>query len=41
MRALDREPVSTRFPHTYRARSISILCTDAEVPRCWSLGIAC
>jgi hypothetical protein len=26
---------------TYPARSISILCRDAEVPRCWSLGIAC
>jgi hypothetical protein len=26
---------------TYPARSISILCRDAEVPRCWSRGIAC
>src|SRR5215207_1950456 len=26
---------------TYPARSISILCRDAEVPRCWSLGIVC
>jgi hypothetical protein len=26
---------------TYPARSVSILCRDAEVPRCWSLGIAC
>jgi hypothetical protein len=26
---------------TYPARSISILCRDAEVPRCWSLEIAC
>jgi hypothetical protein len=26
---------------THPARSISTLCRDAEVPRCWSLGIAC
>jgi len=26
---------------TYPARSISILYRDADVPRCWSLGIAC
>ena len=25
---------------TYPARSISIVCRDAEVPGCWSLGIA-
>jgi hypothetical protein len=37
----DQAEGCRRGRSTYPARSISILCGDAEVPRCWSLGIAC